>query len=79
MSLEGKLVDIPSVRLYRDSEGHGPGKIVPSGVYKCTYYNPGEVAPIHIENLGWVKCHPTRIVKQSYPPIIVCEASECVL
>jgi len=79
MSLEDQYVEIPSVRLYRDSEGNGPGKIVESGVYLCTYHKPRAVAPIHIEHLGWVKCYPNGIVKLSDPPIHVCEASEFVI
>ena len=79
MSLIGENVQIPTVRLYRDSEGHGPGKIVNAGIYECTYYNPGAIAPIHIEDLGWVKCYPNGLTLQSNPPVYVCEASEYVL
>ena len=76
MSLQGQKVQIPTVRLYRDSEGNGPGQIVQSGIYLCTYYNPGSVAPIHIDNLGCVKCYPTGHILTSYPSIYVCDSNE---
>ena len=79
MNLIGENVQIPTVRLYRDSEGHGPGKIVNAGIYECTNYKPGKIAPVHIEDLGWVKCRPNGLILLSYPPIHVCEASEYVL
>ena len=34
MSLIGCRVQIPSVTLYSDSEGNGPGNIINGGIYK---------------------------------------------
>ena len=76
MSLIGCRVQIPSVTLYSDSEGNGPGNIINGGIYTCTNYKPENIAPIHIENLGWVKCYPTGMIKTSYPPIYMCDSNE---
>ena len=76
MSLQGQKVKIPAVRLYIDSEGNGPGQIVSSGIYTCTFYKPGSVAPIHIDNLGWVKCYTNGQLLTSSPPVYVCDSNE---
>ena len=76
MNVAGKLVKIPSCRLYSDSYGCGPGKIIRAGTYTCTRYIPGRIAPMHIEDLGWVKCCPNGLSLLSNPPIYVCESSE---
>ena len=76
MNLEGERISIPSVRLYSDSYGNGPGKITPSGIYTCTRHIPGNVAPIHIDNLGWIKCYPNGMMKTSCPPVYICISNE---
>ena len=76
MSLIGCRVQIPCVTLYRDYEGNGPGKTISGGIYKCNNYKPDNIAPIHIENLVWVKCYPTGMIKTSYPPIYMCDSNE---
>ena len=51
MSVEGQSVKIPCVRLYSDSYGKGPGKTISAGIYTCTRYIPGRIAPMHINGL----------------------------
>jgi len=74
--VEGKNVRIPASRLYRQSNGIGPGQIIPAGTYLCSIYNPGAIAPIHIDQMGWVKCYPTGFMYPTHPNIYQCESSE---
>ena len=76
MSVEGQSVKIPCVRLYSDSYGKGPGKTISVGIYTCTRYIPGRIAPMHINGLGWVKCNPTGLMLLRQPPIYVCQSDE---
>ena len=75
MNLEGKLVKIPSCRLYSDSFGKGPSIIIPAGIYYCTRYIPDRIAPMNIEKLGWIKCF-SRVTLLTNPPIYLCKKSK---
>jgi hypothetical protein len=70
-----KNVRIPALRLYRDSNGRGPGRIQEAGEYYCNYVNPGHVAPIHISNsdgdLGWIKAKPSAPIPSTYVVFVV--------
>ncbi len=53
----GTKFRIPKCKLYSSSDG-GMSKGFIYGVYKCSEYKPGSFAPMKIEDLGWVRCHP---------------------
>ena len=80
MSLSNIKIQIPSVRIYSDSDGNGPGKIVDAGIYYCNNYQKGKIAPIHISNnsgdLGWINCYYTGKILVANPPIYVCDSRE---
>ena len=78
MDLTNKMIYVPSVRLYRDSYGTGPGQIIKAGIYQCYkhVHDPGRVAPISIKDLGWVKCYYTGQMYLSFPGIYKCDSDE---
>ena len=82
MSYVNIKVKIPSVTLYSDSDGNGPGEIVNAGIYYCNNYKKEKIAPMHISNdsgnLGWVKCYYTGQMLISNPPIYVCDSKEAL-
>ena len=53
----GTKFRIPKCILYSSSDG-GMSKGFICGVYKCSKYKAGSFAPMKIEDLGWVRCHP---------------------
>ena len=53
----GTKFRIPKCKLYSSSDG-GMSKGFICGVYKCSKYKAGSFAPMKIEDLGWVRCHP---------------------
>ena len=53
----GTKFRIPKCKLYSSSDG-GMSKGFIEGVHICSEYKPNSFAPMKIEDLGWVRCHP---------------------
>ena len=53
----GTKFRIPKCILYSSSDG-GMSKGFIEGVIICSEYKPDSFAPMKIEDLGWVRCHP---------------------
>ena len=80
MSLVGKRVKVPSVKLFKDAEGKAVTYTIVGGIYKCDQHIPYKSCPVHIINekgeSGWVRCYPTGTVLRNIPPIHVLKSDE---
>lgn len=73
MSLVGKRVKVPSVKLFKDPEGKSPQFTIVGGIYMCDKYLKNKIAPYHIYNSngesGWVKCSFSYVIFNDEPQI----------
>lgn len=75
MSLVGKRVKVPSVKLYEDYDGLKPIHSILGGIYKCDNIAENKLCPIHIINengeSGWVRCYFTGTILLDTPKVYV--------